>query len=149
VGLFTIMFGLHADYAISRTMATIVPAGVGHFSSEPLLVASWRVVSMVLCALIICIGFVHSAILVIKMRLDGSMIAIYLKVFFTFYLSMSPWITLHLARLVAAPVVREFSVEVDVVFVSMYAAGYMVLWILVGLTNRASKGSSRAERVTS
>jgi hypothetical protein len=131
LGLFTIMFGLHADYAIARTMSEIVPAGVGHFSSDTLPVAVWRVISMVACALFICILFVHASIAVIKMRLQGSMIAIYVKAFFAFYLALSPWVTLHLARLVGAVLLREISIGVDILFVAMYAAGGMVLWSLV------------------
>lgn len=131
LGLFTIMFGLHADYAIARTMLEIVPAGVGHFSSDPLPIALWRVLSMVACALFICILFVHGAVAVIKMRLQGSMIAIYVKAFFAFYLALSPWVTLHLARLVGAVLLRDISIGVDLLFVTMYAVGGTALRGLV------------------
>jgi len=127
LGLFTIMFGLHADYSITRAMGTLVPAGVGHFQSEPFVVASWRVVSMVICAVLICIIFIHASIAIIKTRLHGPLLSIYLRAFFAFFLSLSPWVTFHIARLVAALFVPDIYISVDIIFITMYICGVVLL----------------------
>ena len=139
LGLFTIMFGLHADYSITRAMATLVPAGVGHFQSEPFIVASWRVISMVICAVLICIIFIHASIAIIKMRLHGPLLSIYLRAFFAFFLSLSPWVTFHIARLVAAVFVPDIIISVDIIFISMYIFGVVILVAAMKLVDQVFK----------
>lgn len=139
LGLFTIMFGLHADYSISRAMGTLVPAGVGHFQSEPFVIASWRVICMVICAVLICIIFIHASITIIKMRLHGPLMSIYLKAFFAFFLSLSPWVTFHIARLIAALFVPDIFISVDIIFISMYAGGVLFLSATTKFVDRLFK----------
>ncbi len=140
LGLFTIMFGLHSDFAITRTMQVIVPAGIGHFFSEPFIVAAWRVVAMVACALFICVVFIHCSITVVKMRLRGSLLAIYGKTFLAFYLSLSPWVSLHVARLVGSLLIPGILTLVDIAFALAYAVGLLLTWWVVTILEGVSVG---------
>lgn len=133
VGLFTIVFGIFATETIQRSMNQLFPSGVLLLYEEGLIKFSWRIISLLVCAFSLCVFFVHSSLTTIRMRLYNPLVIIYLKVFYIFYLSLSPWVSLHLARLCASVLLPDIDKRVDVIFICLYGAGLIVfkLFLLI------------------
>lgn len=133
LGIYTIMFGLFTAECLQRVMAQIFPLGVGHFEADGVFRTLWRIASLVIFAITLCIFFVHTSFSAIRMRPGGNLVAIYTSVFYVLYLTITPWVSLHLARLFAALVLPGINVKVDWIFVLLYLGGFLFLRLFMFL----------------
>jgi hypothetical protein len=118
-------------------MPAVFPGVEVFFSEESLLIGVWRLVALVSCAVFICISFVHSAVVVVRLKLTGHLLVIYLKVFYVFYLTILPWVALHLSLAVASVFIpRVTDLRYDLTFVALYTAGLVFLNGVLALLNR-------------
>jgi hypothetical protein len=135
--LYTVVVGIHITEVITRIMAAVFPGVDVFFSGQSLLIGAWRLVALVSCAVFICIFFVHSAVVVVRLRLSGGLLVIYLKVFYVFYLTIAPWAALHLALAVGSLLIPGITdLRFDATFVGLYTAGLLFLNGLLGLIDR-------------
>ena len=145
---YLIMFSLFATSSIERAMDLLVGQGVLVLDLSNIFLGIWKIFSMVFAAFTICIFFVHGSKSVFDLKFDNNLVLSYIKTFYVLYLSLAPWMSLHLARLIAAVFVTGIpDINADYIFSGMYASGYLFLVLVIWIFSRKKKNKNTREKI--